>query len=148
MNSADTSLDQQFQAAVERVNNLPPDTAAAQMTDLYGLYKQATDGDVDMKGGAVNADEATNASGPAGLSQGQWDSWNKYKGTSQEEAKRQYVARAAEATGGPAGAAPAQTVPTDGLTGAPTTADHGGLRGNIMEGTPYGGEDELKKKQQ
>ena len=146
MNPTDATLDQQFQAAVERVNNLPPDAAAAQMTDFYGLYKQATDGDVDMKGGAVNADEATNASGPAGLSQGQWDSWNKYKGTSQEEAKRQYVARAAEVAGGPT---PAQTVPTDGLTGAPTAgADHGGLRGNLMEGTPYGGEDELKAKQQ
>jgi acyl-CoA-binding protein len=147
MNSADATLDQQFQAAVERVNNLPPDAAAAQMTDLYGLYKQATDGDVDMQGDAVAADEATDASGPAGLSQGQWDSWNKYKGTPQEEAKRQYVARAAEAAGGPAGAAPAQTVPTDGRTGAPAAADHGGLRGNITEGTPYGGEDKLKDAQ-
>ena len=145
MNSADATLDQQFQAAVERVNNLPPDAAAAQMTDLYGLYKQATDGDVDMKGDAVAADEATDASGPAGLSQGQWDSWNKYKGTPQEEAKRQYVARAAEAAGGPA--APAQTVPTDGRTGAPNAADHGGLRGTLDEGTPYGGEDKLKEQQ-
>lgn len=147
MNSSNATLDQLFQAAVERVNGLPPNAAAAQMTDLYGLYKQATDGDVDMKGGAVSADQATDASGPAGLSQGQWDSWNKYKGTSQEDAKRQYVARAAEAAGGPAGAAPAQTVPTDTSTGAPTTADHGGLRGNIMEGTPYGSEDELKNEQ-
>ena len=145
MNSADATLDQQFRAAVERVNNLPPNTAAAQMTDLYGLYKQATDGDVDMRGNVVAADEATDASGPAGLSQGQWDSWNKYKGTPQEEAKRQYVARAAEATGGPA--APAQTVPTDGRTGAPKEAEHGGLRGTLDEGTPYGGEDALKQQQ-
>ncbi|AWM34896.1 acyl-CoA-binding protein [Hymenobacter nivis] len=147
MNSANATLDQQFQAAVERVNNLPPDAAAAQMTDLYGLYKQATDGDVDMKGDVVAADEATDASGPAGLSQGQWDSWNKYKGTPQEEAKRQYVARAAEAAGGPTGAADAQTVPTDSRTGAPDAADHGGLRGNLNEGTPYGGEDRLKEQQ-
>ncbi len=144
MNSSDASLDQLFRAAVERVNNLPPATAAAQMTDLYGLYKQATEGDVDMKDGAVAADQATDADGPAGLSQGQWDSWNKYKGTAQDDAKRQYVARAAEAAGGPSGA---QTVPTGGRTGAPTTADHGGLRGSIMEGTPYGGEDELKDEQ-
>ena len=145
--NAPTTLDQQFQAAVERVNNLPADTAPAQMTDLYGLYKQATAGDVDMKGDAVAADQATDASGPAGLSQGQWDSWNKYKGTPQDEAKRQYVARAAEAAGGPAGAAPAQTIPTDGLTGAPTAADHGGLRGDLTEGAPYGGEDTLKEAQ-
>ncbi|MFD1466638.1 acyl-CoA-binding protein [Hymenobacter caeli] len=146
MNSP-TTLDQQFQAAVERVNNLPADTAPAQMTDLYGLYKQATAGDVDMKGDAVAADQATDASGPAGLSQGQWDSWNKYKGTPQDEAKRQYVARAAEAAGGPAGAAPAQTIPTDGQTGAPSTTDHGGLRGDLTEGAPYGGEDKLKDAQ-
>ncbi len=147
MNSPDATLDQLFQAAAERVNNLPPDAAAAQMTDLYGLYKQATQGDVDMKGNAVAADQATDADGPAGLSQGQWDSWDKYKGTSQDDAKRQYIARAAEAAGGPPGAAPAQTIPTDGLTGAPTPADHGGLRGDITEGAPYGGEDTLKKQQ-
>lgn len=144
MSSPTATLDTDFQTAVEQVNNLPADTAPEYMTDLYGLYKQATEGDHDMKRGEVAADEADDADGPAGLSQAQWDSWSKYKGTSQEEAKRQYVVKAAEATGGPAGSAPAQTVPTDSQTGAPTTTNHGGLRGDITEGAPYGGEDRLK----
>lgn len=162
MSTEHNSLDAQFQAAAEKVNNLPAGTAAEQMTDLYGLYKQATEGDVDMKGNAVSADEATLASGPAGLSQAQWESWNKYKGTSQEEAKRQYVARATDAAGGTVSMQP---VPTDEATNAPqglpardgnntTTAQQpntgpgvsatGGLRGDITAGAPYGGEDKLK----
>lgn len=93
------SLQQEFEAAVQQVNNLPADTAPKHMTDLYGLYKQATEGDVNMRGDAVDADAATQASGPAGLSQAQWDSWDKYKGTSEDDAKRQYVAKVAEITG-------------------------------------------------
>ncbi len=138
------SLDQQFQAAAAQVNNLPPATAADQMTDLYGLYKQATEGDEDMHGKAVDADAATQPNGPAGLSQAQWDSWSKYKGTARDDAKRQYVARVAEITS-PGG--PTQAVPTQPQTGAPTAADHGGLRGDITAGAPYGGEDKLKEAQ-
>ena len=160
-------LQQQFEAAAQQVDNLAPATAAPHMTDLYGLYKQATDGDVNMQPGEVNATGADLASGPAGLSQAQWDSWNKYKGTSEEEAKRQYVARVADITGA---AAPTGTgagvVATDATTGAPDapepkTAEHendttapqpgfgpgqsnGGLRGDITAGAPYGGEDALK----
>ena len=138
------SLDQQFQAAADQVNNLPPNVAADQMTDLYGLYKQATEGDEDMKGQAVDADAATKPSGPGGLSQAQWDSWSKYKGTPQDAAKRQYVSRVAELT---IPGYPAEAVPTQPETGAPTAADHGGLRGDITAGAPYGGEDKLKKVQ-
>lgn len=156
------SLQQEFEAAVQQVDNLPADTAPKYMTELYGLYKQATEGDVNMKGDAVAADAATQASGPAGLSQAQWDSWDRYKGTSEDDAKRQYVAKVAEITG-----APATGVPTDALTDAPVAPDAplptakendtmaqqpgfgpgqsaGGLRGDITAGAPYGGEDLLK----
>ena len=164
------SLQQKFEAAVQQVNNLPADTAPKYMTELYGLYKQATQGDVNMKNDDVDADAATQASGPAGLSQAQWDSWDKYKGTSEEEAKRQYVAKVAELTGGQASGTEAGSVPTDALTNAPlapdaplptgtendTTAPQsgfgpgqstGGLRGDITAGAPYGGEDALKGNQ-
>ena len=140
-------LDAQFQAAAGKVNNLPGDMAAKYMTELYGLYKQATEGDVNMKGDEVDATAADKASGPAGLSQAQWDSWNQFKGVPEEEAKRRYVAKTAEITGQAPTATSAGEVPTDSLTGAPTTTDHGGLKGNINAGTPYGGEDELKAKQ-
>jgi acyl-CoA-binding protein len=160
-------LQQQFEAAAQQVNSLPDATAAQHMTELYGLYKQATEGDVNMKSGEVNADEADKASGPAGLSQAQWESWDKYKGVPEEEAKRRYVAKVAKITGGQANGGTDAAVPTDALTNAPMAPDAplvpekendttsaqpgfgpgqstGGLRGDITAGAPYGGEDKLK----
>ena len=160
-------LKQQFDAAAQQVNNLPDATAAQYMTELYGLYKQATEGDVNMKSGEVDANEADQASGPAGLSQAQWESWDKFKGVPEEEAKRRYVAKVAEITGQTDANSEANAVPTDALTNAPlapdaplvpekendTTAPQpgfgpgqstGGLRGDITAGAPYGGEDKLK----
>ena len=141
------NINEQFQAAAQQVNNLPGDVAAKHMTELYGLYKQATEGDVNMKSDEVDATAADQANGPAGLSQAQWDSWNQFKGVPEEEAKRRYVARAAEITGQAGTATEASEVPTDGQTGAPSTTDHGGLRGDIEAGAPYGGEDNLKDEQ-
>lgn len=161
-------LNEQFQAAAQQVNNLPGDVAAKYMTELYGLYKQATDGDVNMRTNEVDPNAADQANGPAGLSQAQWDSWNQFKGVPEDEAKRRYVARAAEITGA-ANGAPANTVATDAITNAPTgpadsaventttarQSDHGpgqasagGLRGDITAGAPYGGEDRLKGEQE
>ena len=139
------TLDEQFQAAAQLVNNLPAAAAAAHMTELYGLYKQATEGDVNMKTNEVDAAGADQANGPAGLSQAQWDSWNQFKGVPEEEAKRRYVTKATEITGSTG--TEASEVPTDGHTGAPRTHDHGGLRGDITAGAPYGGEDKLKGQQ-
>ncbi len=163
------NLDQEFQTAAARIDNLPPAQAAEHMTELYGLFKQATDGDVNMGHDEVNANEADNPNGPAGLSQAQWESWNQFKGLPEEEAKRRYVQRAAEITGGQnaEGGTQQGSVPTDSLTGAPSggsslSADNtttsrqpgsgpgvseGGLRGDITAGAPYGGEDQLKGEQ-
>ncbi len=164
------NIDEQFQAAADKVNNLPPDMAAAHMTELYGLFKQATEGDVNMKNGEVDSDDADLADGPAGLSQAQWDSWNQFKGMPEEEAKQRYVSRAAEITGGANSDSdtPTNSIQTDAATNAPagapnsntentTTArqpDHGpgqstagGLKGDITFGAPYGGEDMLKGEQ-
>ncbi|MBO2009541.1 acyl-CoA-binding protein [Hymenobacter negativus] len=139
-------LNAQFQEAAQQVNNLPGDVAAPHMTELYGLYKQATEGDVNMQPGEVDAAAADKADGPAGLSQAQWDSWNQFKGVPEEEAMRRYVTKAAEITGTGGTATEASEVPTDGQTGSPRTSDHGGLRG-ILGGSPYSGEEELKKEQ-
>lgn len=160
-------LNQQFQAAAQQVNNLPGDQAAAHMTELYGLYKQATEGDVNMQPGEVDPNAADQADGPAGLSQAQWDSWNQFKGVPEEEAKRRYVARAAEIAGPASSDTPTNTVPTDannapiGQPNADTEnttisrqPDHGpgqstqgGLRGDATAGSPYGGIDKLKSEQ-
>ena len=141
------TLTEQFQAAAQLVDNLPGDQAAVHMTELYGLYKQATEGDVNMQPGEVNPEAADKADGPAGLSQAQWDSWNQFKGMPEEEAKRRYVAKATEISGSPHPETGAGKAPTDAQTGAPNPTDHGGLRGDITAGAPYGGEDRLKGEQ-
>jgi acyl-CoA-binding protein len=92
-------LQQQFEAAVARVDNLPGDQAAAHMTELYGLYKQATEGDHDTKGEVVGDDSPDNPSGTPGMSQAQWDSWSKFKGVSEDDAKRQYIEKVEEIAG-------------------------------------------------
>lgn len=76
------SLDERFNAAAERVKVLKKTPSDSQLLEVYGLFKQATVGDVntsrpgllDMKGKA------------------KWDAWNAVKGTSQDEAKEKYVA--------------------------------------------------------
>ncbi|HEX8327782.1 MAG TPA: acyl-CoA-binding protein [Hymenobacter sp.] len=163
------NIDEQFQAAAQQVNNLPGDQAAAHMTELYGLFKQATEGDVNMKPDEVDPNAADQANGPAGLSQAQWESWNQFKGLPEEEAKQRYVAKAAEITGGAGGSdTPSNAVATDAMTNAPTGQSgpgmdnttmarqpdaspgqntEGGLRGDITGGAPYGGEDKLKGEQ-
>ena len=72
----------EFEAAVKRVNALPKAPGTDDQLQLYGLYKQATAGDVsgsrpgmlDVKGRA------------------KFDAWTKKKGTSKEDAMTKYVA--------------------------------------------------------
>ncbi|MBD2715741.1 acyl-CoA-binding protein [Microvirga sp. STR05] len=155
-------LQQQFEAAVSRVDGLPGDKAAPHMTELYGLYKQATEGDHDAKRDEVGDEMPDNPNGPAGMSQAQWDSWSKFKGVEQDEARRQYIDKVTELAG-PVGEKPTVITgngqPATGSQVNPSTADNsttaqqpdtgpgvsqGGLRGDITAGAPYGGEDRLK----
>lgn len=70
-----------FDAAVARTKSLPNQSTTVQL-DLYGLFKQATVGDVsgarpgmfDMRGRA------------------KWDAWDKRKGMNAEQAMEAYVA--------------------------------------------------------
>jgi acyl-CoA-binding protein len=76
------SVADQFKDAKARVEKLPSRPSNDQLLDLYGLYKQATDGDVsgsrpgmlDLKGRA------------------KYDAWAKRKGASKEDAMKKYVA--------------------------------------------------------
>jgi acyl-CoA-binding protein len=151
-------LQQQFEAAIARVDNLPGDKAAAHMTELYGLFKQATEGDHDTKGEVVGDDSPDNPSGDPGMSQAQWDSWSKFKGVSEEDAKRQYVEKVNEIAG-PTGEQDAGQLATDSQftpenttlsqqPGAGPGISTAGLRGDITAGAPYGGEDKLKGDQE
>ncbi|ODN05914.1 Acyl-CoA-binding protein [Orchesella cincta] len=71
-----------FETSAENVKNLVKKPSDDELLEIYGLYKQATVGDVntarpgmlDLKGKA------------------KWDAWNNLKGTSQEDAKTKYIA--------------------------------------------------------
>ncbi|MBC6697777.1 acyl-CoA-binding protein [Hymenobacter puniceus] len=150
------TLQKQFEAAVSRVDTLPGDKAAAHMTELYGLYKQATEGDHDTEKDVVGDDSPANPSGPAGMSQAQWDSWSKFKGVSEEDARRQYIQKVEEIAG-PVGekttviTGNGQPATGSQVNGSPAAesqqqagVSQGGLRGDLLGGTPYGSEEQLK----
>lgn len=79
------ALDDDFAAAQKRVN-AATGLDNTRMLELYGLYKQATSGDVrgsrpgtfDLRGRA------------------KYDAWAARKGLSKDEAKQQYIAAAAK----------------------------------------------------
>jgi acyl-CoA-binding protein len=76
------ALDDDFRSAQERVKTLTTRPSNDTLLELYSLYKQATDGDVqgkrpgmlDLKGRA------------------KYDAWAGRKGLNKESAKQQYVA--------------------------------------------------------
>ena len=78
----DESLADRFKAAKAAVEKLPARPTNDQLLDLYGLYKQATEGDVsgsrpglfDLKGRA------------------KFDAWASRKGLAKDDAMKKYVA--------------------------------------------------------
>jgi len=78
-----------FTEAAEKVKELSKTPSNDELCELYGLYKQATVGDVnterpgmlDLKGKA------------------KWDAWSDKKGISQDDAKTQYIAKVEELIG-------------------------------------------------
>jgi acyl-CoA-binding protein len=85
------SLKDQFAAAKKRVEKLESRPSNAELLDLYGLYKQATEGDVsgprpgmlDLQGRAKH------------------DAWARRKGTSKDDAMKGYVALVVKLEAGP-----------------------------------------------
>ncbi len=82
------SLDEQFQDALEQVKAVASPTPQV-LLNLYGLFKQATKGDVtgdrpgmlDMRGRA------------------KYDAWASRQGLSQDEAKEEYIEYVADLLG-------------------------------------------------
>lgn len=70
-----------FQAAVDRVAELTNDPGNDVKLKLYGLFKQATQGDVQGKRPGF-----TNPVGRA-----KYDAWSEFAGLTSDEAKAQYV---------------------------------------------------------
>jgi diazepam-binding inhibitor (GABA receptor modulator, acyl-CoA-binding protein) len=81
-----SDLDSDFQAAVAAVDTLAADPGNQTKLALYGLYKQATRGDVE--GGRPGF---TNPVGRA-----KYDAWAARAGTTTDDAKRAYVALVAD----------------------------------------------------
>ncbi len=74
-------LKAQFDAAVANSKNLSARPDNATLLKIYGLYKQATVGDVtDKKPGFSDM-----------VGRAKWDAWNANKGKSSEDAMQQYV---------------------------------------------------------
>ncbi|XP_066591008.1 acyl-CoA-binding protein-like [Prorops nasuta] len=78
------SLDESFNKAAEEVKELATQPTDADLLELYALYKQATVGDC-------------NTARPGGLldfkGKAKWDAWEGKKGTDQNAAKEQYIAK-------------------------------------------------------
>lgn len=83
------TLSAQFDQAIADSKNLPDRPDNATLLKLYALFKQGSTGDVDGKRPGF-----TDMVGRA-----KWDAWNECKGTSQDEAKKQYIALIEELKG-------------------------------------------------
>ncbi len=77
-----SELNERFEDASERVQNLPSRPSNDDLLSLYALFKQATEGDVSGKRPGF-----TDFKGRA-----KYDAWKERKGMDAEEAKRQYIA--------------------------------------------------------
>ncbi len=84
-----SDLDARFEAAAAAVTGLAKDPGNEAKLKLYGLFKQATQGDADG-----NRPGFTNPVGRA-----KYDAWAANAGTSAEDAKTAYVALVAELVG-------------------------------------------------
>ena len=75
------ALQDDFDAAVANSKKLSESPDNQTLLKIYGLYKQATTGDVtEKKPGFGDM-----------VGRAKWDAWNALKGTSQDDAKQQYV---------------------------------------------------------
>ncbi len=72
----------QFDAAVQRVSELSEDPGNDVKLQIYGLYKQATEGDV--------AGKRPGFTNPVGRAK--YDAWAKNEGLSTANAEAQYIA--------------------------------------------------------
>ncbi|ALW87002.1 acyl-CoA-binding protein [Hymenobacter sedentarius] len=80
---------EEFEAASQRAQQLPAKPSNMVLLQLYGLYKQATEGDVsgDRPGGFDFKAMA------------KYDAWASLRGTSKDAARQQYVELVSELAG-------------------------------------------------
>lgn len=76
-----SDLTKQFEKAVADSKNLSERPDNNTMLQLYALYKQGSTGDVDGKRPGFSDM----------VGRAKWDAWNAVKGTSKDDAMKQYV---------------------------------------------------------
>lgn len=76
-----TDLEKKFEAAAGEAMNLPKKPDQTTLLKLYGLYKQAKNGDASGKKPGF-----TDLTGRA-----KWDAWAELRGTTREEAMEDYI---------------------------------------------------------
>ncbi|MBA3252686.1 MAG: acyl-CoA-binding protein [Pseudomonadota bacterium] len=81
-----SDLKSQFEIAVGDSKNLPERPDNQTMLKMYGLYKQATRGDAS----------GTRPGFTDMVGRAKWDAWNEVKGTSADDAMKQYVSLIAD----------------------------------------------------
>jgi len=71
-----------FDAIAQKMRDTQPKLTDDQKTEVYGLFKQASNGDNTAdKPGLMSGFEA----------RGKWDAWEAKKGMSQDDAKQAYI---------------------------------------------------------
>jgi acyl-CoA-binding protein len=83
-------LQQQFEAAAAASKTLPQKPDNETLLQLYSLYKQGTEGDVNTDPPANLFDFVAKA---------KYDAWQRLKGKSKEEAQQEYIALVARLKG-------------------------------------------------
>uniref|UniRef100_A0A8C6XF54 Acyl-CoA binding domain containing 7 n=1 Tax=Naja naja TaxID=35670 RepID=A0A8C6XF54_NAJNA len=75
-----------FEAAAEKIKTLKSKPTDDELKELYGLYKQATVGDIN-----IECPGMLDLKGRA-----KWEAWNLKKGISKDDAMKTYISKANE----------------------------------------------------
>ncbi|XP_057288500.1 acyl-CoA-binding domain-containing protein 7 [Pezoporus wallicus] len=80
------TLEADFNAAAEDVKKLKTRPTDEELKELYGLYKQATVGDINIECPGMLDLKA----------KAKWETWNLKKGLSKEDAMKAYISKVKE----------------------------------------------------
>ncbi|NWX30154.1 ACBP protein, partial [Notiomystis cincta] len=75
-----------FNATAEAVRKLKTKPTEEELKELYGLYKQATVGDINIECPGM----------PDLIGKAKWEAWNLKKGLSKEDAMKAYISKGRE----------------------------------------------------
>ncbi|GFP79356.1 acyl-coa-binding protein [Phtheirospermum japonicum] len=86
-------LKEEFEQHAEKAKTLPAGTSNENKLILYGLYKQATVGNVNTRGAISLAHVANLTHIHFNAFLAKWDAWKAVEGKSQEEAMGDYITK-------------------------------------------------------